>query len=80
MVDGLKVNHGPNIVIEETRSQPGSRRNSSLGPEEVPQRRASNVGINHQSKEAEPQMAGRRPSRTEAASSTRPRIHQRLSP
>ena len=44
MVDGLKVNQGPNIVIEETRSQPGTRRNSSVAPEEMPQRRASNVG------------------------------------
>ena len=44
MVDGLKVNLGPNIVIEETRSQPGSRRSSSVAPEEMPQRRASNVG------------------------------------
>ena len=54
MVDGLKVNHGPDIVIEETRSQPGSRRNSSFSSEDLPQRRASNVGINHQSKDAEP--------------------------
>ena len=44
MVDSLKVHQGPSIVIEETRSQPGSRRNSSLAPEEMP-RRSSNVGI-----------------------------------
>ena len=47
MVDGLKVNLGPNIVIEETRSQPGSRRSSSVAPEEMPQRRASNVDFQH---------------------------------
>ena len=54
MVDSLKVNQGPSIVIEETKSQPGSRRNSSAVPEEMPQRRASNVGILNQSKDAEP--------------------------
>ena len=47
MVDGLKVNQGPNIVIEETRSQPGSRRSSSVALEEMPQRRASNVDFQH---------------------------------
>lgn len=56
MVDGLKVNQGPNIVIEETRSQPGTRRNSSVAPEEMPQRRASNVGTMdfHHSRAGEP--------------------------
>ena len=55
MVDGLKVNQGPNIVIEETRSQPGSRRSSSVALEEMPQRRASNVDFQH-TKVVEPNM------------------------